>query len=391
MSKKIAKKPASLEVVYLGKALSLYSMQPLISSAATEQNENRSNRQQGSIHMLWNPPRSEQNPAASRFGWNKRKKLKTQAMQFVVRRRKETRQMKKRGKLTPSYGRMGSLEVRLASGKKEVKKAQRLRYKVFYKEMSAIPDAKTKLKRRDIDQYDAICDHLLVLDHNVPSRKFPFAPKTKIVGTYRILTDEKAKANGGFYTQSEYNIAPLIEGKAQSHKFMELGRSCVLKSHRTKRSVELLWQGLWAYICQQQADVIIGCASFPGTNPQDHALALSFLHHQAKAPEEWRVKAHDHHYVDMNMIPKAEIDPKKALKALPPLIKGYLRVGAYVGDGAVVDHQFGTTDIFIILPVNAIDPRYRNHFGDRKVSKITTRERLNLTPLIVQKPSLSLH
>ena len=311
-------------------------------------------------------PVSAQIPAPQRAGLIRRKKLTAQAIKFVTRHRQQSRFLNRRQKSSPVYGRMGSLEVRLATRKKEIKKAQALRYKVFYKEMSAIPDAKTKLKRRDIDAYDQICDHLLVLDHNVPSRKYPFAQKTKIVGTYRILSQQKAAANGGFYTQGEYDLAPLIAKKAATHKFLELGRSCVLKTHRSKRSVELLWQGLWAYICEHKADVIIGCASFEGINPKEHALALSFLHHYAKAPEEWCVKAHDHIHVDMNMMTKEEIDQKRALKALPPLIKGYLRLGAFVGDGAVVDRQFGTTDIFIIMPVAQIDKRYRNHFSMSK-------------------------
>ena len=269
----------------------------------------------------------------------------------------------------PSYHRIGNLEVRLATRKREVKKAQRVRYKVFYKEMSAIPDMQTKMKRRDIDSYDKICDHLVVVDHSSRSSKTPFRRKSKIIGTYRILTEEKATAHGGFYTESEYNLAPLLARKGPTHKFLELGRSCVLKPYRNKRSVEMLWHGLWAYIQEQKADVMIGCASFEGTDPKAHALALSFLHHHARAPADWRVEAHSHHAVDMNMIPKEEIELKKAMKALPPLIKGYLRLGAYIGDGAVVDQQFGTTDIIIIMPVAAIDKRYFAHFSNTKPSQ----------------------
>ncbi len=269
----------------------------------------------------------------------------------------------KEKKQQQSYGSMGNLEVRLASRKKEIKKAQRLRYNVFYKEMSAIPDMKTKMKRRDIDAYDKVCDHLLVLDNNYKSKKNPFSPKTKIVGTYRILTQEMANRYGGFYTKGEYDITPLLERHKDTHKFLELGRSCVLKQYRSKRSVELLWHGLWAYIRENKANVMIGCASFEGIDPEAHALALSFLHHHASAPAEWHVKAHDNRYVNMNMMPKEEIDIKKALKALPPLIKGYLRLGAYIGEGAVIDHQFGTTDVMIILPTANINDRYLSHFG----------------------------
>jgi putative hemolysin len=125
----------------------------------------------------------------------------------------------------------------------------------------------------------------------------------------------------------------------------------------------VLWQGVWSYVREHNADVMIGCASFEGTDPSVHAEALSFLHHTALAPEDWRVRAHEHLRVDMNMMPREAINSRAAMKALPPLIKGYLRVGAYVGDGAVIDHQFGTTDVFVIMPVKAINTRYFNHFG----------------------------
>lgn len=274
----------------------------------------------------------------------------------------KARLLKKRKQLQ-SYGRMGNLEVRLASRKKEIKKAQRLRYKVFYKEMSAIPDIQTKMKRRDIDVFDKICDHLLVLDHEYNSSKYPFIPKSKVVATYRILTEEMAKLSGGFYTQNEFDIEPLLARHKMTHKFLELGRSCVLKPYRSKRSVELLWRGLWAYIQENQANAIIGCASFEGIDPKEHALALSFLHHHASAPDEWKVKAHKNRYVNMNLMPKEDIDMKAVLKAMPPLIKGYLRLGAYIGEGAVIDHQFGTTDVMIIMPTENISDRYINHFS----------------------------
>jgi putative hemolysin len=166
----------------------------------------------------------------------------------------------------------------------------------------------------------------------------------------------------GFYTQGEYDIAPLLRAKSD-HRFIEMGRSCVLKPYRNKRTLELLWQGVWSYVREHGADVMIGCASFPGTDPKAHALALSYLHHTALAPEEWRVRAHEHLRVDMGMMPREAVSARSALKALPPLIKGYLRLGAYIGDGAVIDHQFGTTDVLIVLPVEAIRSRYFDHFG----------------------------
>jgi L-ornithine Nalpha-acyltransferase len=146
-------------------------------------------------------------------------------------------------------------------------------------------------------------------------------------------------------------------------RFLELGRSCVLPRYRNKRTVELLWHGIWSYVRQHRLDVMIGCASFEGTDPDRLALPLSFLHHYAQAPEAWRARAHSSRRVEMNRMAKQAINPKAALHELPPLIKGYLRLGATIGDGAVIDHQFGTTDVLIVMPVSAINARYIGHFG----------------------------
>ena len=291
-------------------------------------------------------------PAGRRFGFGRPASL----LRPLMQRRQAPR----------IYGRVGSLEVRLAQSLADLRRAQSLRYRVFYEEMSAVPSLVSQLRRRDEDAYDAICDHLLVVDVAAsPARELGWSSgrRPEVVGTYRVLRQAKAERGLGFYTQGEYDIAPLIAARSGTHKFMELGRSCVLKPYRNKRTVELLWHGLWTYVREHKVDVMIGCASFAGTDPDAHATALSFLHHNALAPPEWRCRAHEHLHVPMDRLPKEAVDAKAALKALPPLIKGYLRLGAFVGDGAVIDHQFGTTDVLIILPVEKIDPRYFEHFG----------------------------
>ncbi|MXQ11548.1 GNAT family N-acetyltransferase [Microvirga makkahensis] len=265
------------------------------------------------------------------------------------------------GSFDPVLGRIGSLEVRLATTAQEIRQAQKLRFKVFYEEMSAVPRGAALLSRRDVDEYDAICDHLLVLDHDTKAGPLQRA-KPKVVGTYRLLRQDVAERHQGFYTRGEYDIAPLLRAHS-SLRFLELGRSCVLESYRNKRTVELLWHGIWAYVLNYKVDVMIGCASLEGTNPQELALPLSFLHHYAAAPAEWRAEALPERFTRMDVLPKEAIDPKAALHALPPLIKGYLRLGASFGFGAVIDKQFGTTDVLVILPVSAINPRYIDHFG----------------------------
>jgi putative hemolysin len=198
-----------------------------------------------------------------------------------------------------------------------------------------------------------------VIDH---AAKPSMSGRLPVVGTYRLLRQEVAERNGGFYTENEFDISSLTDRHA-GLRFLELGRSCVLPRYRTKRTVELLWHGIWSYVRQHRLDVMIGCASFEGTDPDRLALPLSFLHHYAQAPAAWRASAHPSRRIEMNRMAKEAINPKAALHELPPLIKGYLRLGAFIGDGAVIDHQFGTTDVLIVMPVSAISARYIEHFG----------------------------
>jgi putative hemolysin len=259
-----------------------------------------------------------------------------------------------------TLGRLGSMEVRLACKAAEVRKAQKLRYRVFYKEGTAVAGAGKKMARRDVDAFDAICDHLLVIDHALPTGRLRKTPA--VVGTYRLLRQPIADRHGGFYTAGEFDIGGLI-AHHKDLSFLELGRSCVLPPYRNKRTVELLWRGIWTYVRRHRLDVMIGCASLKGIDPDELALPLSFLHHYCGASEPWCARARPERYVDMKRMSKDAVDTKEALRLLPPLIKGYLRLGAMIGDGAVIDHQFGTTDILIVLPVSEINTRYFAHFG----------------------------
>lgn len=262
-----------------------------------------------------------------------------------------------------TLGRIGSLEVRLVATAAEVRRAQKLRWRVFYEEMSAVADGASRLARRDIDAFDGICDHLVVIDHAVREPTRFGAARPAIVGTYRLLRQDVAERHTGFYSASEFDIAQLV-ARHSGLRFLELGRSCVLPAYRNKRTVELLWHGIWTYVLRNRVDVMFGCASLEGTDPAEHALALSFLHHNARAPADWRCQAlPSQRVVDMARLPAEAIDQRAALRVLPPLIKGYLRLGASIGEGAVLDCQFGTTDVLIMLPVSALNPRYVSHFG----------------------------
>jgi putative hemolysin len=251
----------------------------------------------------------------------------------------------------------GALEVRIAETEYEIEAAQRLRYRVFYEEMSAIPTPQMRGQRRDFDKYDAFCDHLLVVDNNALDPN----GEPAVVGCYRLLRGEVAAVHGGYYTSSEYDLTPMLKGNPPGTRYLELGRSCVLKSYRTKAlTMQLLWRGVVVYLDRYAIDVMFGCGSLPGTDPEKLKLQLSFLHHFHSVPEGQRVSARPELYVSMNGTPKDQIDPKEALRSLPPLIKGYVRAGSFIGDGAVIDKQFGTTDVLIYFPVSRIGDRWRN-------------------------------
>ncbi|MFK7901299.1 MAG: GNAT family N-acetyltransferase [Nitratireductor sp.] len=245
------------------------------------------------------------------------------------------------------FGAIGNLEVRLAQDETEISQVLAMREQVFQ-----LP------KNINVDRYDAVCDHLLVLDKNKP-----YDPDTgKVVGTYRLINQEHANKVGGFYSSQEFEIQPLLENNKRL-KFLEFGRSCVLPEYRGKRTLELLWAGSWAYIKQHQIDVLFGCASFNGCEPATHQEALSFLHHFADPAKEFDANVVSKFKGQYERLNKQDIDAKRAIKNLPPLIKGYLRVGAKFGTQIAIDEAFGTIDLLTILPVKNIDPKYIAYYG----------------------------
>jgi putative hemolysin len=253
-----------------------------------------------------------------------------------------------------------AMEVRLAETEAEVEAAQRLRYEVFYEEMSAKPSPEMRATRRDFDRLDEFCDHMLVIDRT----RIDDDGQPLVVGTYRMMREAYLSRSGGFYTSGEYDIGPMLRAWPRDTRYLELGRSCILKEYRSRTAtMQLLWRGLMAYATRFSSDLMFGCASFAGTDPELLNLPLSYLHHFHAMPRDIPVRARPELYVEMNRMPKEAIDAKEALRALPPMIKGYLRAGCRIGQGAVIDWQFGTTDVFIYLPVKDIDPRYAARFG----------------------------
>ena len=247
--------------------------------------------------------------------------------------------------------RSGWLEARIATTKAEIEAVQRLRYDVFYREMNARPTPEMEAAGRDFDRYDAFADHLLVRDLEADGR---------VVGCYRLLRKEVADANGGFYSADEYDLAAMLAGWGKDAKLLELGRSCVDKDYRSSAVMQFMWRGLVTYLDRHEISLMFGCASLEGIEPAKLKLALAYLHHFHGVPSDLPpVKAVPARYVDMNVMPKDAIDPAEAQRELPPLVKGYIRFGSYIGDGAVIDHQFNTTDVFIYFPTARLDKRLR--------------------------------
>lgn len=247
----------------------------------------------------------------------------------------------------------GGLTTRLAASAADIEAAQALRYRVFYDEMAAKPSAETAALKRDFDAYDTVCDHLLVID---PARTDLAGG---VVGTYRLLRRSQAERHDGFYSVHEYDISHLEHYPGE---ILELGRSCVEAAYRNRPTMQLLWRAIAAYVFHYEIVLMFGCASLPGTDPEQLRLPLSYLYYYHLAPPALRPRAVPERYVDMRIVPEHDIDPREAIQAMPPLIKGYLRLGGFVGDGAVVDQQFNTTDVSIVVKTDLVTEKYYRHY-----------------------------
>lgn len=250
----------------------------------------------------------------------------------------------------------GSLSVRLARNPAEIDASLALRYRIFYEEMQAKATAEMAARKRDFDQYDDFADHLLVLDQELGGGA------DAVVGTYRLIRRDAARQCGTFYSSDEYDIDVLT---ALPDEILELGRSCVDAAYRDRRVINLLWEGIATYCVAHDIRIMFGCASLPGCDPEALSLPLSYLYHHHLAPAENRPRAVPARFVDMNRIAADDIDRRAGLKSVPPLIKGYLRIGGFVGDGAVIDEQFNTTDVCIVVQTKLITDKYARHFERR--------------------------
>ena len=230
-----------------------------------------------------------------------------------------------------------TFRVKLAETQEELRAAQRLRYRVFVQELGGdgpLVDHEAKL---ETDRFDAHFDHLILQSDAEPD---------EVIGVYRLLRDDQARDVGQFYSEDEYDLTVL---QASDRRLLELGRSCLDARYRGGMAMHHLWQGLSRYVADHGIEVLFGVASFHGTDVAQLAQPLSLLHHRHLGPEALRPRARKAQYHKMDIIPEDQLDRRAAMVQVPALIKAYLRLGGFVGDGAYIDHGFNTTDICLVM------------------------------------------
>jgi L-ornithine Nalpha-acyltransferase len=256
---------------------------------------------------------------------------------------------------SPPLFHLGDIEIKVATEKWEIQASQLLRYEVFYEELGAIPaHFQISQEKRDFDKYDAFCDHLIAIDH---------AKNRRIIGSYRLLSRKAALAVGGFFSESEYDLSVLYRF---SGEILELGRACVHPEYRKAGLIQSLWRAIYAYMYQHKIDLMFGCGSFPTIKVEEIQHALSYLNQHYLAPESIRPRALEKGLLPLQQVPVDQVDFSLAYRQMPPLIKGYMRMGGSIGEGAFLDTEFGSIDVCIIFESSKIPQRYFEAYQKEK-------------------------
>lgn len=251
-------------------------------------------------------------------------------------------------------------EVRLATEQSDLLAAQRLRYRVFVEELGGNGPLVDHINRFERDEFDPVVDHLVLID-----KRRSVEALDHVVGVYRLLPGERAETFGRFYCDGEYDLTAL---RASGRSLLELGRSCVDADYRGGSGMFLLWNGLAEYILGRGIELLFGVASFHGTDAKAMAQPLSWLYHNHLAPKELRTSALASGYQDMNLIAANDLDRRQAMTGMPALIKAYLRLGGQIGDGAFLDHEFNTTDVFLLVDTVAMSAKHRKFYEGRALT-----------------------
>jgi putative hemolysin len=243
--------------------------------------------------------------------------------------------------------------IKLAETKSELKQAQALRYSVFYKEKKAKPTFTKKIIKLDYDKIDKYADHLIVLDKK--------NTKNKIVGTYRLIRGDVAKLFGGYYSSSEFNLINITNNYKDKH-ILELGRSCVHQDYRNGSIMNLLWKAIAEYVKLYDIKILMGCVSFSGIEPIKYSNELSYLRQNFCLPEHLSVESFDKNIYPVYKLKENNSNQLRIFAKLPPLLKGYLRIGGKVSHNFYVDHNFNTIDLCVVVNTSDIDEKYRKKY-----------------------------
>lgn len=250
-------------------------------------------------------------------------------------------------------------DIRLARDAADLEASQRLRYRVFVEELGGGGETVDHAARIERDALDEIYDHLLLVDPSRPEGEH-------VVGAYRLLRSDRAEAAGHYYCDAEYDLSPL---RASGRKLLELGRSCVHPDHRGGAAMLLLWNALADYVLAHEIEILFGVASFHGTDTQALRMSLSWLHHHHLAPETLRPRARAESFQRMDLVPEEALDRRAAMAQMPNLMKAYLRLGGFVGEGAYIDRPFNTTDVLLLMDTKAMSDKHRAFYTRRFEAK----------------------
>jgi putative hemolysin len=238
--------------------------------------------------------------------------------------------------------------VKLATSLAELDAAQRLRFEVFNLELQEGLLASYE-RGRDTDAYDAYCDHLIATDLTTGA----------VVGTYRLLRRSVAARHIGFYSENEFDLSNL---KQQAGEWLELGRSCVARSHRTAGVIALLWAAIIEYAALYDVQQMFGCGSLHTAEPAVVQKLFAYLRDYHYAPAELRVWPLSTCRLEIGAQERVDYDAKAVMRQLPPIMKGYLRAGAVIAGPPALDREFGTADVLVLLPLAKLTARYRRRF-----------------------------
>ena len=232
--------------------------------------------------------------------------------------------------------------IKLAETKEELEQIYRLRYFDLILDYNKNQINENEM---DKDEYDEICDQMIAVDKNT----------NKVIGTYRLLKNSRLPDGMKFLAETEFDISPL-----KKYEVLEVGRAVVKPEYRDGSTITMLWKGVIRYAVSENIDFMIGTASFHGVVVNKYQDSLSYLHYNHLSPEDIRCSVNKTTWSRIDL--KENYDPLEAKKNLPPLIKGYLRLGATIGEGAYLDIPFNSLDVLIVLKISDIEQKYLKRF-----------------------------